>query len=189
MQKWVNWHACSVDEMVKIQNNSFIDCSSTFGFPKQNPACWLICFKMGSYENTFCVHLTLKEQLTGFIIVTLWNSHCTRVLTHWGGVTHKCDSKLTIIGSDNGLSPGRRQAFIYTNAGVLLIGPLGKNLSEIVIEIVVFSFKEMQLKLSSAKWRPFCLGLNVLKAWFVDMRYTRLRGACWQACTTVLHSI
>ena len=27
------------------------------------------------------------------------------VLTHWGRVTHLCVSKLTIIGSDNGLSP------------------------------------------------------------------------------------
>ena len=33
-------------------------------------------------------------------------------LTHWGQVTHKCVGKLTIIGSDNGLSPGRRQAII-----------------------------------------------------------------------------
>ena len=48
-------------------------------------------------------------------------------LTHWGRVTHICVSKLTIIGSDNGLSPGRRQAIIWTNAGILLIGPLGTN--------------------------------------------------------------
>ena len=40
------------------------------------------------------------------------------LLTHWGRVTHICISKLTIIGSDNGLS---------------------------------------------AKWRLFCLGLNVVK--------------------------
>ena len=44
-------------------------------------------------------------------------------LTHWGQVTHICVSKLTIIGSDNGLSPGRRQAIIWTNAVVLFIGP------------------------------------------------------------------
>ena len=37
-------------------------------------------------------------------------------LTHWGRVTHICVSKLTIIGSDNGLSPDRRQAIIWTNA-------------------------------------------------------------------------
>ena len=48
------------------------------------------------------------------------------VLTHWGRVTHICIDNLTIIGSDNGLSPGRRQAIIWTNAGILLIGPLGQ---------------------------------------------------------------
>ena len=84
------------------------------------------------------------------------------VLTHWGRVTHICVSKLTIIGSDNGLSPGRRQAIIWTNAGIFLIGPLGTNFSEILIETHTFSFTKMHLKLSSGKRRPFCLGLNVL---------------------------
>ena len=82
--------------------------------------------------------------------------------THWGRVTHICVVKLTIIGSDNGLSPGRRQAIIWTNAGILLIGPLGTNFTEILIGIQTFSFKKMHLKMSSAKWRPFSLGLNVL---------------------------
>ena len=77
-------------------------------------------------------------------------------------VTQKCVSELTIIGSDNGLSPGRRQAIIWTNVGSLLIEPLGTNVSEISIGIHTFSFKKMHLKMSSAKWRPFCLGLNVL---------------------------
>ena len=35
-------------------------------------------------------------------------------LTHWGRVTHICGSKLAIIGSDNGLAPGRRRAIIWT---------------------------------------------------------------------------
>ena len=77
-------------------------------------------------------------------------------------MTHICISKLTIIGSDNGLSPGRRQAIIWTNAGILLIWTLGTNFSEILIEIYTFSLKKMHLKMSSGKWRPFCLGLNVL---------------------------
>ena len=81
-------------------------------------------------------------------------------LTHWGRVTHICVSKISIIGSDNGLSPGRRQAIIWTNAGILLIGPLGTNFSEILIGIQTFSFRKMHLKVSSAKWRPFCLGLD-----------------------------
>ena len=63
------------------------------------------------------------------------------MLTQWGRVTHICVSKLTIIVSDNGLSPGRRQAIIYINAGILLIGPLGTNFSEILIAIQTFSFK------------------------------------------------
>ena len=83
-------------------------------------------------------------------------------LTHWGRVTHICVSKLIAIGSDNGLSPGRRQAIIWTNAGILSIGPLETNFSEILIEIIIVSFKKMRLKVSSAIRRPFCLGLNVL---------------------------
>ena len=83
-------------------------------------------------------------------------------LTHWGWVTHICVSKVTTIGSDNGLSPGWRQAIIRTNAEILLNGPVGTNFSENVIGIQTFSFKKMPLKMSSAKLRPFCLGLNVL---------------------------
>ena len=86
----------------------------------------------------------------------------TIFLTHWGRVTHICVSDLTSIGSDNGLSPARRQAIIRTNAGILLIRPLGTNFSEVLIEILTFSFKKMRWKVSSAKRRPFCLGLNVL---------------------------
>ena len=87
-------------------------------------------------------------------------------LTHWGRLTHIWVSKLTIIGSDNDLSPGRRQAIIWTNDGILLIRTVGTKLSEILSQIRAFSFKKMHLKMSSVKWRSFCLGLNVL------IRYT-----------------
>ena len=87
-------------------------------------------------------------------------------------MTHICVSDLTTIGSDNGLSPGRRQAIIWTNAGILLIGPLGTIFSEILIEIHTFSFKKMYLKMSSAKWRLFRLGLNVLTVDTVDLYVT-----------------
>ena len=63
------------------------------------------------------------------------------LLTHWGWVTHICISILNIIGSDNGLSPGRRQAIIWTNAGIL-IETLGTNFSDILSEIHTFSFKK-----------------------------------------------
>ena len=93
------------------------------------------------------------------ILMDAWTIRALTGLTHWGRVTHICVIKLTIIGSDNGLSPDRRQAVIWTNAGLLWIGPLGTNFSEILIEILTFSFKKMRLKVSSAKRRPFCLGL------------------------------
>ena len=67
-----------------------------------------------------------------------------------------------ITGLDGGLSPGRHQAIIWTNAGILLIGSAGTNFDEMLNEIHTFSFKKMHFKMSSGKWRQFCLGLNVL---------------------------
>ena len=76
---------------------------------------------------------------------------CDFILNHWGRVTHIRVGNLTIIGPDNGLSPGRRQAIIWTNAWILLIVPWGTNVSEILLGIQTFSFKKMHLKMSSAK--------------------------------------
>ena len=77
--------------------------------------------------------------------------HPKTCLTHWGRVTHICVGNLTIIVSYNGLSPGRRQAIIWTNAGILLIGLLGTNFSEILVKIQTFSSKKMHSKMSSGK--------------------------------------
>ena len=82
--------------------------------------------------------------------------------THRGRETQLCVSEHANIGSDNGLSPNRRQTIILTNAGILLIELLGTNSNENLIEIHTFSIKKMHLKMSSGKWRPFFLGLNVL---------------------------
>ena len=79
----------------------------------------------------------------------------------------------TISGSGNGLSPGRRQAIAWTNTGILLIGPLGTNFSEILIYIHAFSFKKMHLKMSSGKCRPFCLGLNMIMRQHFGLRSVR----------------
>ena len=49
------------------------------------------------------------------------------LLTHWGQVTHICVHNLSINGSNNSLSPGRHQAIVWTNAGILLIGPFYRN--------------------------------------------------------------
>ena len=88
--------------------------------------------------------------ITGFLSAMSIESHAF-ILTHWGRVTYIWVSELTIIGSDNGWSPGGRQAIIWTNAWILLIGPLRMKFSEILIEINIFSYKKMHLKLSSGK--------------------------------------
>ena len=72
-------------------------------------------------------------------------------LTHWSRVTHLCDSKLTNIGLDNGLSPVGRLIIIWIHAGILLIGSLGTNFSEILIGIQTFSFKKMHMKMPFVK--------------------------------------
>ena len=117
---------------------------------------WMISDVMllgATYESLVCT----DTEWHALIIISVTDS-----LTHWGRVMHTCVSKLTIIGSDNGLSPGWHQAIIWTNAGILSIGPLGTNVSQILIEIYTLSFKKMDLKMSSGKWQPVCLSLNLL---------------------------
>ena len=106
-----------------------------------------------------------KDKL-GSRVYPIWfaNPQIFLSLTHWGWVTHICVSKLTIIGSDNGLLPGRRQAIIWTNDGILLTRTFRTHFSEIVSKIHTFSFRKIHLKMSSGKRCPFCLGLNVLMA-------------------------
>ena len=67
-----------------------------------------------------------------------------------------------IIGLNNGLLPVQPQAIIWTNAGLLLNGPLEMNFTEIFIEIWQFSVKNIKMKMLSARCQPFCLCLNVL---------------------------
>ena len=93
-------------------------------------------------------------------------------ITHWGRVTHKCVGNLTIIGSDNVLSPGRRQAIIWTNAWISLIGPYGTNCNEILIDILTFSFNKINFRRSSAKWRPFFSRPQCDNQWAPFDRYT-----------------
>ena len=98
------------------------------------------------------------------------------LLIHWGRVMHIYVNDLPIIGSDNGLSPGQHQSIIWTNAGILLIGPSETNFSEIWIEIHTFSFKKMHLKMSSAKWCLFNLSPNMLNTWKINLCHFRMRA-------------
>ena len=132
----------------------------------ENVLRWCTTMKINIIDNDY--------QIIYFSWLTL------AILTHWGRVTHICVSDLTSIGSDNGLSPGRRQAIIRTNAGILLMRPLGTNFSEFLVEILIFSFRKMRCKRSSAKRRPFFLGLNKLKLFrFRHKVFTRTKdGQC-----------
>ena len=122
---------------------------------------------MGIMTQLYPQTATLKYRIEYFVGWPYESEYVTNTswpckLTHWGRVTHICVRKLNSIDSDNGRSPGRRQAIIWTNAGILLIRTIGTNFSGILSEIHTFSFKKMHLKMSSGKWRPSCLGLNVL---------------------------
>ena len=133
---------------------------------KWMPGPIFIVLKQGFQPYCLTLPLTFQRQ------VFSWLRPCQHIEAEW----RICVVKLTIIGSDNGLSPGRHQAIIWTNAWILLIGPLEINFIEILIGIQTFSFKIMHLKMLSAKWRPFCLGLNVLK--YKQLGATDTIGVC-----------
>ena len=101
-----------------------------------------------------CANVEINLTITNTIVTV-----CSIPLTNQGRVMHICVGNLTIIVF---FSFGGRQVIMWTNAAILLIGTLGTNLSEVLVEIDAFSFRKMHLNISSAKWRPFCLGLNVL---------------------------
>ena len=115
---------------------------------------------LASVQNNFCTSCHETHQSWGttrfsgpFIQDSLY-WYYDNELTHWGRVTfinNMCISKLTTIGSDNGLMPGRCQAIIWTYVGILLIWILGTNLNE----IHPFSFKKMLLKCCLRNSRHF----------------------------------
>ena len=121
-------------------------------------------------------YYSLNHTLKIIILKLLSHLPDANELTHWGRVTHICVSKLTSIGSDNGLSPGRRQAIIWTNARIFSIGPLGTNFSENLIEIHIFfiqenAFENVVWKMASILSLPQCV-----KAWPLKMCSW---GHCW----------
>ena len=80
-------------------------------------------------------------------------------------MTHIWVSKEDIIGSDNGLSPGRCQAIISNNAGVLLIWLWGTNFSEMLITILTFptiqekAFDNIVCEMAAILSRPQCVNI------------------------------
>ena len=53
---------------------------------------------------------------------------------------------------------------------LLSIAPLGTNFSEMSIKILKISFTKIHMKMSSAKWRPFCRGVGG-GGWWVKLSY------------------
>ena len=101
------------------------------------------------FQKTCYLRDVVSVKISGQVPVTgrLWHS-LSMYSTHWGRVTHIYVSDLTIIGSDNGLSPERWQSIICTNAVLLSSGPLGTNFSQIVFKIHTSSVKKSHVKLS-----------------------------------------
>ena len=92
-------------------------------------------------------------------------------LSHWGRMMHICVSKIIIIGSNNGLTLGRRQAM--NQFWNIVNWSFRHKLSKIVIEMHTFSFNKMHLKMS-AKWSLFCLGLKIHQPMVMPFGITEL---------------
>ena len=124
------WHtSCFIRRGSYHEKNSWVTCM------------WPICM----------MKIATLTELVMYMYISVWR---IRTLTHWGRVTHICVSKLTIIGSDNGLSPGRRGAIIWTNAEI--------NFSEILIEIFYIfiqenAFENVVWKMAAILSRPQCV--------------------------------
>ena len=133
---------------------------------------WCLC-SAKSLHDLMLNYNKLLEQISVELLNLSFKKMRLNVSSAKWQVTHICVGKLTILGSDNGLSPGRRQAIIGTNIRILLIWPLRTNFSDILIGIQTLSFRKIHLKMSSVKWRPFRLCLNALKS----------QVCCWRGCS------
>ena len=163
---WIIWSKCDLN--TREENISINEYSSVF------ISIIKIIIQLLTENKTYDLisylqHRYLHSRKCDGICQNIDLSHSS--LSHWGRVTPICVMKLTILGSDNGLPPGRRQAITWINAGILLIEPIGTKFSEISIEIHIFSFKKLRLKMLSAQWRWFCPGLNVLRDFLLTFTY------------------
>ena len=105
------------------------------------------CGNVDTSLFVFCgIHLRAFSQLVPELLLSIIN------LTHWGRVTHICVSKHYTICSDNGLSPRRRQAIIWTNA--FFRWNLTRNLYIFTQEN---AFENVVRKLTAILSRPQCV--------------------------------
>ena len=123
-----------------MHNNSILQCFSLWKCEALFPS--LFCFIYFQFEANFLFYYVNLPK--GEVLVYL----CVSTLIDWGPVTHIYVSNLTGIGSDNSLLPGQRHVIIWTDAGLLLIGPSETDFNEILIKNHTFSFKKIYLKMS-----------------------------------------
>ena len=119
---------------------------------------------------------TAVEYETKYKLYIYQNAFQNVCLTHWGRVTHICVGNLTIIGWDMWLVAWMAPSH-YLNQCWNIVNwtPRSKHQWNFNRNSK-FSFKKMYFKMLSAKWRPFCLGLNVLSCPF-----------CWGLCVLKSH--
>ena len=109
------------------------------------------------------IHITkIHKWLWQIVLICMCSSRwdtvcCIDVFLSGGRVTHICVSKLDSIGSDVACSGTRH---VLTNAGLLSIGPLGTNFSEIQSNYLNFHSEKTHVKISSVTRRLFCRVLN-----------------------------
>ena len=105
--------------------------------------------------------LFFSDSILGY---DMWYHNMMLLLTQWGWVMNICISKLTISGSDNGLSPGRGQAIIWKNAGILLIGnKLHWNLNSYIF-IKENAFENVVSKMAAIlSWLPCVNNLHLIQ--------------------------
>ena len=133
----------------------------------QNVNLWLQLISnenFADFVGDICVNIhyisytTIYEYIVCRMVASLSRHQC---LTHRGRITHLCVNKPGHLWLDNGCRL-QRQAIVRTIARLLMIRTLGISFSEIWSKIQQFSHNKIKLKILSANWRPFCLGLSPL---------------------------
>ena len=94
----------------------------------------------------------------------IWLDHIFMTLIHSVRVKHICVGKLTIICSNDGLSPGRRHDIIWTNAGIwnrnsnIFIGE--NTFKNVICEMSIFS-RPQCVNMVCCDWQ--CLNIDSLR--------------------------
>ena len=107
-------------------------------------------------------------------------------------MTQLCARKLTIVGADNGLSPGRHQTIIWTNGGILLICTLGNlkrnsytyiqenEFDNVVSEMVAILSRPQYVKVNMTQEFCICVLPRVMLSGLIYPRFNEVeKGLYW----------